>query len=229
METEMMDKYSGLIPNNPLKAPPDKKMENWIAFDFEWIDHNSDISPIYKTDKYASGSSEPPVFNKDEYSEIVTFGFEDSYGNKNSFDITDYSSSKEFLEAIKEKILQYKYCFAWGSKAVVRKNDKTGELEGINGDLVVLDLNLKKNGIPSIVNFNEFSGIPYIKKDIFTIGNSVFIADIDLLNVFAKPLVRLIFKNKYKSLHLDEVCRALLDIGKLDNKTGAKLEDMSIE
>ena len=114
-------------------------------------------------------------------------------------------------------------------KLVVRKNDKTGELEGINGDLVVLDSNLKKNRIPSIINYNEFSGIPNVKKDIFTTGNSVLIADIDLLKIFAKPLVRLIFKNKYKSLHLDEVCRDLLGHGKLDNKTGAKLEEMSIE
>ena len=76
---------------------------------------------LYNISENTSGGSEPPVFNKSEYSEIVTFGFEDSYGNKNSFDITDYSSLKEFLEAIKEKLLQYKYCFAWGSKARCKK------------------------------------------------------------------------------------------------------------
>lgn len=100
---------------------------------------------------------------------------------------------------------------------------------GINGDLVVLDSNLKKNGIPTIVKYNEFSGIPFIKKDVFTKNSKFFQADIDLLKVFGKPLVRLIFKNKYKSLHLDDVCKALLGYGKLDEKTGERLEKMSIE
>ncbi len=174
----------------------------------------------------------PPIFDfegEEEYNEIVTFAFEDSYGNKGCLDITDFNSTKSFLEAIKEKLLKYQYCFAWGSKAVVRKNAKTGKIEGINGDLVVLDSNLKRNGIPSIVKYNEFSGIPYVKRDIFTTNSRIFQADIDLLKVFAKPLVRLIFKNKYKSLHLDEVCKSLLGIGKLENKTGAKLEEMSME
>ena len=48
--------------------------------------------------------------------------------------------------------------------------------------------------------------------------------------MFAKPLVKtIIFKNKYKSLRLDEVGKALLGYGKLENKTGAKLDEMSID
>ena len=50
-----------------------------------------------------------------------------------------------------------------------------------------------------------------------------------MLKVFTKPLVRNVFKNRYKSLRLDEVGKALLGYGKLDNKTGAKLDEMSIE
>ena len=81
----------------------------------------------------------PPVF----HNKIVTFGFEDSYGNSGCFDITDFDSQKSFLNAIKEKLLGYQYCFAWGSKAIERKEKGTGKVEGINGDLVVLDSNFK--------------------------------------------------------------------------------------
>lgn len=200
---------------------------SWIAYDLEWK-----VIKLYKTtnynlDKIASGGSKGPILK--EYGEIVTFGFEDNHGNKGCFDTSEFASAKSFLEAIKEKILQYKYCFAWGSKAVARKNNKTGELEGINGDLVVLDSNFRANGVSSIVKYDDFSGIPFIKNDNYVI-NQKFVSDIDMLKVFAKPLVRVnFFKNKYKSLHLDEVSNSLLGYGKLDHKTGTILEEMSID
>lgn len=224
----MMDNHGyNLIPNS-LKVPPDKKIDNWIAFDFEWIVHNSNKSPIYRIEQNTSGGSEAPVFDKKEYSEIVTFGFEDSKGNKGCYDVTDFVSVKSFLQVIKEKLLQYQFCFAWGSKALVRKNSESGKSEGINGDLAILDVNLKANRIPSIISYDKYSSVPFIKKDMHTTRNSILESDIDLLQVFSKPLVRIsINKNKYKSLRLDDVCKALLGYGKLDNKTGAKLEEMS--
>ena len=42
-------------------------------------------------------------------------------------------------------------------------------------------------------------------------------------------MLEIYFKNKYKSLRLDEVGKALLGYGKLENKTGAKLDEMSVE
>lgn len=105
---------------------------------------------------------------------------------------------------------------------------KKGEGRRNNGDLVVLDSNFKANGIPSIIKYDKFTSIPYIKKDNQN-HKQAFIPDIDLLSVFAKPLVRSVFKNKYKSLRLDEVGKALIGYGKLDNKSGAKLDEMSIK
>src|SRR4029078_9489177 len=119
-------------------------------------------------------------------------------------------------------------CFAWRSKAIVKKEKETSKEEGINGDLAVLDYNFKANGINSIIKYDKFTSIPYIKKDYQNFKQS-FIADIDLLSVFVKPLVKNIFKNKYKSLRLDVVGKALLGYGKLDSKTGAKLDEMSID
>lgn len=208
-----------------------QKTDNWIAFDFEWAFTSSNNSPKCecKISKNSSEDSKHPADQGQEYNEIVTFGFEDSYYNKGSLDIADFPSSKAFLEAIKEKLLQYHYCFAWGSKAIARRNVKTGKSDGINGDLAILDSNLRKNRIPSIVNYNKFSGIPYITRYAFATAGRNFQADVDLLKVFAKPLVRLFFKNEYKSLHLDDVCKVLIGYGKLNGSTGAKLEKMSIE
>ncbi|CAN5860989.1 hypothetical protein BH23THE1_BH23THE1_28330 [soil metagenome] len=204
-------------------------IDSWIAYDFEWTTKKYEKFRLPKIDENASGGSEAPVFGDREYNEIVTFAFEDSNGNKGVLDITDFQSVKSFLEAIKEKLLQYPYCFGWGSKSIKRKNPESGQLEGINGDLVVLDSNFKANRIPSIVRYNEYSNIPFLKKDIFTNTNQFLVSDIDLLQVFAKPLVKSILGNKYKSLRLGDVSKALLDHGKLDNKTGAKLDEMSVD
>ena len=72
-----------------------------------------------------SATSELPdmLINK-----INTFAYEDIYGNTKSIDITDFvgcqNPSKEFLLAVKNKLLLYNYCFAWGSKAIKYKNKK---------------------------------------------------------------------------------------------------------
>lgn len=219
--------------NNPITK------DSWIAFDLEWKlgalslarlpeNINSKL-PIQHQNigKITSGASEPP--EPDYYDRIITFGYEDSQGNKQALDISDFSDSpnpdKAFLMTIRDKLLQYQYCFAWGSKAVKQLNEVTGEFEGINGDLAQLDLNFRINGIPSIVSYDKYSGMPYIKSH----ENKNKITDIDLVKVFAKPFVKhVIFKNRYKSLHLDEVAMALLNYGKLDGRSGADISKLSI-
>ena len=178
--------------------------DNWIAFDLEWevttAKNNMTFpndNPNVNLDKNVSGASKPPVL-KECYSKIVTFGFEDSCGNNGCFDISDFGSQKSLLVATKEKLLEYRYCFAWGSKAMVRIENKSGKLEGINGDLAILDSNFRDNGVTSIVKYNKFTSIPFIKKDSQK-NNPAFVSDIDLLQVFAKPIIKtIIFKNKYK-------------------------------
>ena len=217
------------------------QLRDWIAFDLEWIEDatkrtnisNHQISPTPQSKENGSGTSVVP-----DLEEIFTFGYEDSYGNTGVIDISDFpqfeypNPRKAFLEAIKERMVQYSYCFAWGSKATRRKNEGTGKIEGIDGDLVVLDKNFRICDVPSLVRYDDFSGRPYIwttcNSDSSTTTKRLI--DIDLLQVFAKPLVRTImFKNRYKGLHLDEVATALLGYGKLDYKSGASIQEMSIE
>ena len=143
---------------------------------------------------FTSGTSMPPVKDlQNDYHKTLTCGYEDSYANNGTFDVSDFTDcpnpEKAFLEAIKAKLLQYKYCFAWGSKAVKYRNENNGNLEGINGDLVMLDINLQ-NCVPSIIKYDKFSKVPYI-KNIGSSSNSARTTDIDLIQVFAKPLERL--------------------------------------
>jgi hypothetical protein len=199
---------------------------SWVAFDIEWEPYSTPItqkktaiteSSHSCNNELTSVTSEPPDM---QIHKITTFAYEDGYGNTKSIDTTDFvgcqNPSKEFLLTVKNKLLLYDYCFAWGSKAVKYKNKKTGYLEGIYGDLAVLDTNFRLNGIESIIRYDKFSGIPCIKCSNY--GNSGSPVDIDLLQVFAKPLVKYVmFKNRYKSLHLHDVSTSLLGYGKLSS------------
>jgi hypothetical protein len=91
----------------------------------------------------------------------------------------------------------------------------------------MVDANFRGNGISSIIQYDRLSGIPYIKN---SESDGIHATrDIDLLKVFAKPLVKyVIFKNKYKSLRIHEVATALLSYGKLDKKSGNSIGKMSI-
>jgi hypothetical protein len=213
-------------------------IDDWIAFDLEWEPEPEHLANNaashshnhpYNTN-FTSITSIPPA---KDYHKIITFTYEDSYGNKGTLDISDFNNypnpNKAFLHAIKDRLLKYRYCFAWGSKSIRHKNGETGNLEGIYGDLFMLDANFRSYGVPTIIKYDKFSGMPYIKNNNNYGSCNKTITDIDLLKVFAKPLVKyVILKNKYKSLRLHEVAMSLLGYGKLDNKSGARIKEMSV-
>jgi hypothetical protein len=197
---------------------------NWIAFDLEWVPQRQSEEKQQK-DTRNSPHSYPTEINC--YTKIVTFAYEDIFGNRKVLDIStfqNYSSPEyEFLTSIQNKLLVYRYCFAWGSKSIRRKNKQNNILGGVNGDLAVLDANLKHNGIPSLVKYDKFTGKPFI-------SNYGATTDIDLFSVFAKPFIRhVIFKNKYKNLNLQEVATSLLGFGKLGDKSGSAILKMTVD
>jgi hypothetical protein len=116
---------------SPTKPEVRLTTDNWIAFDLEWeieskSSENSIVSHSRQTlnnTDFTSGTSVPPA---QDYHGILTFGYEDGCGNNGTFDISDFidcpNPARAFLEAIKAKLLQYKYCFAWGSKTIKHKN-----------------------------------------------------------------------------------------------------------
>jgi DNA polymerase I len=90
-----------------------------------------------------------------------------------------------------------------------------------SSDLAVLNERCVKNGISSPVKFS-WNGRPNIENRIH----------IDLCEVFRKELVRgTIFKNKYRTLKLEDVCQALLGKGKYGEGaiSGANVHTLSIE
>jgi hypothetical protein len=150
-----------------------REIKNWIAFDLEWefkaeAEEKQRRDAIYSPNicNSTSGTSFPPTGN--EYRKIITFGHEDVFGNRNVLDISGFRKypdpDKEFLTSVRQKLLQYRYCFAWGSKATKHLDTQNNILEGVNGDLVVLDINLKQNGIPSIIRYDRFTGKPSIRS-----------------------------------------------------------------
>lgn len=75
----------------------------------------------------------------------------------------------------------------------------------IGSDLVTLNERCLKNGIPSPVAFDARTGRPYIKGKVH----------IDLYEVFRKEMMKsTIFRNRYRSLRLEDVALALLGHGK---------------
>lgn len=96
-------------------------------------------------------------------------------------------------------------------------------LDGVDSDLAILYNRDSANSVDSIVDFNT-AGIPYIRGQ----------KHIDLHSVFGKPMVQTtIFKNAYRTLKLDEVCKAVLGDpdagGKYKGLTGKDITSLSVE
>jgi DNA polymerase I len=95
------------------------------------------------------------------------------------------------------------------------------QVNDVNSDLAVLNERCIKNGIPSPVKFS-WNGRPTIKNRIH----------IDLYEVFKKELVKgTIFKNKYRTFKLQDVCQPLLGKGKCGSGSvsGANVHALPIE
>jgi DNA polymerase, archaea type len=91
----------------------------------------------------------------------------------------------------------------------------------LSSDLAVLNERCLKNHIPSPVRFTQ-SGKPSIENRVH----------IDLYEVFRKELVRgTIFKNKYRTLRLEDVSQALLGEGKYGSGaiSGANIHTLTVE
>jgi DNA polymerase I len=88
-------------------------------------------------------------------------------------------------------------------------------------DLAVLNERCLKNRVPSPVEFDPRTGRPYISGKMH----------IDLYEVFKKEMVKsTIFKNRYRTLKLDEVAQALLGHGKFgDGISGVNVAGMSVD
>ena len=153
---------------------------------------------------------------------IKAVSFVDSNGCKKVLLIEDYQptfgqkAEYALLLEIINCLTNYPFSFGWYSKGFEKYNDGKCRVEGKNSDLVILDKRLKANRIRSIVGFNRF-GIPYI------IGHN----HIDAMKLYEKPMVKVgIYKNKYKSVGLDMVSRAILGRGKYKGYSGKDFDNL---
>ena len=135
------------------------------------------------------------------------------------------------------EILQYKLTIGWYSKGVrLRKQD--GSYTGIDSDLKIIDDACRFYNIPSLIGFDK-RGVPYVRGyDYNLCDDNPFYASqnkfdwyyhIDLYNIYKKPMVKNIYQNKYKSLDLDSVSKAILKEGKFEELDGQQIQNLPKE
>jgi DNA polymerase elongation subunit (family B) len=155
--------------------------------------------------------------------------------------ITDFKGrqpEKELVQWLMGQILGFRLTLSWyGTGVELTKKD--GTMDGRNSDLKIIDLVCKYYNIPSIIGFNQI-GIPYVNG----YNSKLLVTDrdyrvwnrfqkyyhIDLYKVYKKPLIKsIIYNNKYRSLGLDSVGRAVMGEGKLEGIEGNQVQKLSKE
>jgi DNA polymerase I len=179
--------------------------------------------------------------NKSKPYTIFAASTVDNTGKAQFRHITDFHSpepEKNLVKWLMDEMLEYRLTIGWYSKGVkVRKED--GTFEGKDSDLKVIDSVCKYYDIPSIIDFNMI-GVPYVRgynydlceKDPTYASLNKFrrYYHIDLYQVYKKPMIKsIIYKNKYTSLGLDVVCRAIVGEGKLEGIDGSEVQKLSKE
>ena len=177
--------------------------------------HNEQLLPKKERSKLASCS-------------LFAAAFVDSNGSTNVLHITEYTNTGNpeagLLKSINRELLKYEFSIGWYSTGIARYHEDTLDyLDGHNSDLSILHNRCIANDVDTIVDFNSV-GIPYIRGQ----------THIDLYNVFGKPMIQTtIFKNKYRTLKLNDVSKAVLSLGegqsgKYKELTGNDIQSLSV-
>jgi DNA polymerase, archaea type len=177
--------------------------------------------------------------NKSKPFTIFAGSIVDNTGRAQFRHITDFyekDPEKELLIWLMREMLNYELTIGWYSKGVrIVKED--GSIEGKDSDLKVIDSVCRYYNIPSIIA-SDRRGIPYVRGydyDLIRISPEHasqnkfdWYYHIDLFQVYRKPMVKsIIYGNKYKSLGLDAVCKAVIGEGKYQNLDGTQIQKMS--
>ena len=174
---------------------------------------------------------------------IFAVSIVDSLGNikvkhESDFSGNNYSQpEKELVKWTLSEILKYKLTIGWYSKGA-RVQNKSGSYTGKDSDLKILDDACRFYNIPSIIVFDK-RGVPYIRGYDYNLCNTnPFYANlnkfewyyhIDLYNIYKKQMVKSIYQNRYKSLDLNSVSKAILVEGKFEELDGQQIQELPKE
>lgn len=123
---------------------------------------------------------------------IYCAAFADSNGNRIAMHVSEMGSEKNLIQKINEILSFYPTSYAYYST-------------GPDSDLDILyERSIKNFILPIVVKKTNGKGYPRIKER----------EHIDLYRIFEKQMIKTLYDNKYKSLKLDDVARALLGRGK---------------
>ena len=166
----------------------------------------------------------------------------DSVGKIENRHITDFQAQsqpeKELVKWLNHEMLNYELTIGWYSKGV-RTAKEDGSIEGKDSDLKIIDSVCKYYNIPSIIAFDR-RGVPYVRGYDYNLikispehaseNKYNWYCHIDLYQIYKKPMVKsIIYGNKYKSLGLDAVCKAIIGEGKYQDLDGLQIQKMSKE
>ncbi len=172
---------------------------------------------------------------------IFAVAIADSLGNTKSRHESDFSAfnqpEKQLAKWAMSEILQYELTIGWYSKGV-RIQNEDGSYTGKDSDLKILDDACRFYNTPSIVAFDK-RGVPYVRGYdhnlsstnplYFNLNRFDWYYHIDLYNIYKKQMVKNIYQNKYKTLSLDSVSKAVLKEGKFEGLDGQQVEGLPKE
>ncbi|HZC47898.1 MAG TPA: DNA polymerase domain-containing protein [Nitrososphaeraceae archaeon] len=176
-----------------------KLVRNSASVDFEWIPYKG----VYSDEKTRLTAA---AFCTNQGTRIILHisQFEKSYPNP----------ERQLILAIIRYLDKFDLTFGWYTTGVAKYDENTGDyLDGRDSDFLILDKRCEFHNIPSPITYSKS-------------GSSTFLYDrcrkhIDLCKVYGKEIIQKgVFNDKYRTLQLDEVSGALLDVGKFKDSEG---------
>jgi DNA polymerase, archaea type len=171
-----------------------KLVRNSASVDFEWLPYKG----VYSHDKTRLTAA---AFCTNQGTRIV---FHISQFEKLSYP----SPERQLLLAVLRYLDKFELTFGWYTTGVAKYDENTGDyLDGKDSDFFILDKRCEFHNIPSPIAYSKS-------------GSSTFLYDrsrkhIDLCKVYGKEIIQKgVFNDKYRTLQLEKVGVALLDVGK---------------
>jgi hypothetical protein len=186
-----------------LKICSNNKLRNSASIDFEWLPYKG----VYSHEKTKLTAA---AFCTNQGTKIIL--------HISQFEKLSYPNpERQLILAIIRYLNKFDLTFGWYTTGVAKYDENTGDyLDGRDSDFFILDKRCEFHNIESPIAYSKS-------------GSSTFLYDrsrkhIDLCKVYGKEIIQKgVFNDKYRTLQLEEVGRALLGIGKFKDSKGNEI------
>jgi DNA polymerase, archaea type len=180
-----------------------KLVRNSASIDFEWLPYKG----VYSHEK----------------TKLTAAAFCTNLGTRIVLHISQFEKlsypnpERELILAILRYLDKFDLTFGWYTTGVAKYDENTGDyLDGRDSDFFILDKRCEFHNIESPIAYSKS-------------GSSTFLYNrsrkhIDLCKVYGKEIIQKgVFNDKYRTLHLEEVGEALLDIRKFKDSNSNEI------